>query len=220
MHKRTLYSTIFTFLIIVLAACSNKTDEVEPSQTDQQNQQDIPLETKLMIGSVKLDETDHVIDAEQASNLIPLWKALRSLASSDTTAEAEVNAVINQIQDTMTTDQLALIDEMELTMGDMGSVFGILGIENTFGGRFGDITPEMQATMEAMRESGEFPAGGQGLGRSQGQRPGDDGVGGAEIDPSVRETAIAERGGEFGRGFGINTQLLDAIIEFLEEKIQ
>jgi len=220
MQKRTLYSIIFALLIIVLTACDSKEAEGDTTQTDGPDRQSTPLETQLMIGTVKLDETDHAIDSEQAANLIPLWKALRSLANSDTTAEAEVDAVINQIQESMTEDQLKAIDEMGLNMQDMVSVFDLLGVESVSGGRFGNITPEKQATMEAMRESGDFPGGGSGIGRGQGQGPGDAGFGGAEMDPSVRETAMAERGGTFNRGFGINTPLLDAIITFLEAKIQ
>ena len=66
----------------------------------------------------------------------------------------------------MTSDQMKVIEEMGLTMADMAEVAETLGIELGFGGgsRFGDITPEMQETMEAMRESGEFPGGGGGFG--------------------------------------------------------
>ena len=53
--------------------------------------------------------------------------------------------------------------------------------------------------------------GGQGFGG---------GIGGAEMDPDARATAMAERDGARGAGFGINSVLLDGIIEFLEAKVQ
>ena len=226
MEKRILNVITFALLIFVTTACGSKAEDTGSIQIEGQNQPDIPLSTKLMLGTVKLDETEQAVDTEQADSLIPLWKALRSLAANDTTAQAEVDAVVIQIQETMTSDQLDAIEEMGLTMRDTGSIFEILGVESTFGGRFDDITPEMQATMEAMRESGEFPGGGDspggrpGFGGGSGQGPGGGDFGGAEMDPSVRETAMAERGGTFGRGFGINTQLLDAFIDFLITKVQ
>ena len=44
--------------------------------------------------------------------------------------------------------------------------------------------------------------------------------GGAEMDPGARATAMAERGGVRGAHSGINSFLLDGIIEFLEAKVQ
>ena len=55
------------------------------------------------------------------------------------------------------------------------------------------------------------------LGRDQG--PGG-GFGIIEMDPSARATAIAERGGIRGAGLILNSQFLDAIIQFLETKIE
>ena len=91
----------------------------------------------------------------------------------------------------------------------------------------GQLTEEQQATAEAMRESGEFPGpggglspgGGMGLGSGGGMGPGGGEFGGdTGITPEMRETAMAERGNGTRRGFGINTQLLEAIITFLEAK--
>jgi hypothetical protein len=225
--KITLY--LFTFLfVLILAACGNEPSETNPNTGDSNavdgRSFETPLATQLMIGTVKLDETAYAIDSEQAADLLPLWKALRTLAGSDTTAQVEVGAVVDQIQDTMTADQIKAIEEMGLTMADMTGVAETLGIELGFGGgRFGEISPEMQETMEAMRESGEFPGGeggfGGGQGRGNGQGPGG-GFGGGEVDPSVRETAMAERGGTLNRGFGINTELLNGVIVFLEARVQ
>ena len=222
--------------IFALVACNGTTSSPvsENSNGNSNNtavtdrQFTMPPEMKLMLGTVKLDVTEYAIDAEQASQLLPLWKALRSLGESETTAQAEIDALISQIEDTMTVEQVNAIDTMQLTMQDMGAVAETLGIEmGGFGGRMGDITPEMQATFEAARESGDLPGGGefQGGGGFSGGDPGGGqvrggGFGGAEMDPEARATAIAERGGTRGSGFGINTVLLDGIIQFLESKIQ
>lgn len=238
--KKLILILLSLSVILLLTACGEASSETNPENADANSADGRSFATrpemKLMLGTVKLEETDQAIDSSQAAELLPLWKALRSLVNSDTAAQAEIDAIINQIQETMTPEQMAAIDAMNLTMQDFASVSEILGIElGTGGGQFGEMTPEMQATMEAMRESsefpgegefsdgGEFPGGGPGFGGGQGlgggQEPGSD-FDGAGMDPSARETAMAESGGTFDRGFGINTQLLDAIIEFLEAKIQ
>ena len=230
--KKTILIFFTLLLIFTLSACVGKGSVNEsatangdsPAVDAADRQFEMPLETKLVLGTVKLDETDHAVDAEQASQLLPLWKALRSLGESETAAQAEIDAVISQIEDTMTEEQMDAIEAMQLTQADMTSVAEILGVE--MGGFGGEMTEEMRATMEAMRESGNFqppggdiPGGGMGPGGGQGPGGGFGGQGG-QMDPAARETAMAERGGTRGARSGINTALLDGIIAFLDAKIQ
>ncbi len=204
---------IFLSLILILTACGGSASEESAPQTGDAVQERLPLETTLMIGTVKLDETEHAIDSAQAAELLPLWKALKSLSESETAASAETEAIINQIEKTMTSEQMETITAMELSTEDMAAVQEQLGIE--------DMSPEMQATMQAAQESGEMPAGGPGgdkpagMGAGGGKNSG----GGTEIDPSARETARAERGFNRG-GMRVNMALLDGIIEFLATKTQ
>ena len=233
--KKTILTLTLIVFVLVLTACNNSVSEATtawingdvPSEGDREFS--LPTEMQLMLGTVKLDETEYAVDAEQASQLLPLWKALDSLSESDTVAQVEYDALVSQIEDTMTSEQNEAIASMNLTMQDMAGVMETLGVESNFG-RFGDIDPEMQATMEAARESGDFPGGGPG-GDFPGGGPGGDfpgggpgggfgAFGGAEMDPSARETAMAERGGMRGARSGINSFLLDSIIKFLEAKIQ
>ncbi|MCJ7701394.1 MAG: hypothetical protein MUO62_07420 [Anaerolineales bacterium] len=215
---RKIYPFIMLLLVFILAACASSAEEADPS-SGETTVRETPLELQLMLGSVMLDETAYAIDSQQAAELLPLWKVLSNLTGSDTAAQAEVDAVIASIQDTMTPEQMAEIEAMALTNADMSEVSEKLGIEIGGGGRFGEMTPEMQATIEAMRESGERPPEGFGPGGGMGQGGGQ-GPGGGDtgISPEMRETAMAERGSNLGRGFGINTQLLEAIIAFLEAK--
>ncbi len=186
---------------------------------------DEPLAMLLALGTLRLEDTDYPVDAEQASALLPLWKAARSLSQSDTVATEELQAVIDQIQETMKAEQLAALTAMSLTFEDIGALAEELGLELGFGGgRFGDLSPEMQATMQAARESGQFPPGGFGDG---GGFPGDgpgggfgQGGQGGVLSPEQRQTAIAERGGFRRAGLGVPAQLLDVVIEFLEAKVQ
>ncbi len=212
---------LFALLLSVfLAACGSQTTESNSADPAAQTEQrTLPDSMKLMLGTVKLDQTEYPIDAEQASELLPLWKALRSLSESETAAQLEVDALVTQIEETMTPEQISAIEAMNLIMQDFSGVAETLGIETDFGGA---PSSEMQSTMEAARASGEFPAGGPpggGMGLGGGMGPGA-GAGGAEVDPSLRATAMTERGSMAGSGFGLNTTLLDAIIAFLEARVQ
>jgi len=231
--KKPILFLLSLLLVLILAACggvasgqSATTGAGDATSQDMETPQ-TPIEIQLILGTVKLDETEYAIDADQAAALLPLWKVFRSLGESETSAQVEIDAVVSQIQDTMTEDQIRTMEGMDLSMQDFAAVAEVLGIEMGFGGQFGDITPEMQATMEAMRESGQFP------GRPDGDFPGGGFVeggrmpgggqgfgGGFEMDPDARATAIAERGGTRGARFGMNTALLDALIKFLEAKTQ
>lgn len=229
------------WMILVLAACGSAPQEViervtggqdtveqDPVEgapvggdTERQNPRETPLAMQLMMGTFKLEETGYPVTPEQAAELLPLWKALRSLGESETTAAQELQAVVNQIEDTLTSEQMSAIEGMELSLQDMRTIAEEMGIEFGGAGRFGNMTPEMQATMEAARESGQFPGGGSGIPGQGGGPGGGGGFGGpGGLSPEARETAIAERGGVRGANLGLNPALLDAIIEFLEAKIQ
>jgi len=225
MMRKIIIVVLVSLLAIMVVGCSSTAEGVNDERSDATGVK-MPVSLQLMLGTVLLDETDHPVGAEQAAELLPYWKVLRSLSDSDSAAQAEVDAVIKSIQGAMTSDQMSAIEGMELTPADSAAVMETLGIEQNFGARFGEMGSEMQATMEAMRESGEGPpegfGPGQGLGRGMGQRPGGGGGFGGDtgMSPEMIETAMAERGSGFDRGFGINTQMLEAIIAFLETKAQ
>ncbi len=179
-------------------------------------ERETPLALQLALGTFKLEETDYPVDAEQATALLPLWKAARSLSQSDTVAAAELQAVVNQIQETMMPEQLQVISTMDLTFQDMAVIAEELGLE-IGAGRFGDISPEMQTTMQAARESGQIPPG--GFGGVPRASPGGGFGGEMGLSPEQQQTAVAERGGLRQLGLGLPQPLLDAMIEFLEAKV-
>jgi hypothetical protein len=239
---------VFSILILLLTACgtpaSGSSDQPAVDGTPQPGiavipnegtaqaggfPRDIPPALKLALGTFKLDETDYAVDAEQAKQLLPLWKAARSLGESDTTAVEEIDALLKQIESTMTPEQMQAIDGMGLTFEDMRAILQGLGIEIGPGGRFGDLDPEARATAQAAIQSGQAPPGGfEGGGFSAGGPPGGGPGGGGPpgggfmegASPEVRQTAMAERGVPRGASLGLNSDLLDALIEFLQAKAQ
>jgi len=143
----------------------------------------LALPVQLAIGSLNLENTESTIDATLAAELLPLWQAYQSLSTSDTAAELELNAVLNQIQDTMNPEQIQAISEMKLTEERVDALIEELGI-GTRGGLGG---PGGGGT-----GGSGFPAGAPS-GGIPGGRPGG-GPGG--LSPEASQTAIAERFGE------------------------
>jgi hypothetical protein len=194
-------------------------------------------ETLLMTGTMLLDGGGNAVDAEQAAALLTLWKAYDSISSSQTAAEAEISALFKQIQGEMSAAQLAEIEGMGLTDETIQTKLQELGIQ--FGGpeMMGTPDPEMQATMQALRDSGEMPeipqgerpagangpaAGGQmppgGQIQGGGEMPAGGPFAGEDVDPSQMATMQAQRG---TLGFGQRQGggfMLRALISYLEEK--
>jgi hypothetical protein len=178
-------------------------------------ERDLPDSFKLALGTMKLEDTDYPVSAEQAQSLLPYWKALSALSQSDSTAIQEVEAVLKQIQGQMSAEQLAAIDGMEMSMADLAGLAEKLGLTLSQEGMtgFGMFTDEERATRQAARASGQEPAGGMGPGGGMGM-----GQGGGEITggvPVPNATQIASGVGT-GLSLGINPRLLAAVIEFLE----
>lgn len=177
---------------------------------------EMPLALQLALGTFKLEQTDNAVSAAQAGELLPLWKAVRSLGRSETAASQETQAVLRQIQQTMTHEQLDAIAAMQLSYQDIAALGRELGL-NLGGVRPGNLSPEAQATRQSARQNGQ---GGGGFGGGPGGFPGGGPPDGG-FSPEARQTAMAERGGSLSRsGLGVPEALLDALIKFLQAKLQ
>jgi len=248
MKYKIIFATIASLvMILVLSACGGSAEiassegeniessaaenlgdgapaEVDPGQgVGEDFQGAIPISAQLGFGTFLLEESEYAVDPAQATELLPLWKAARSLSESETTAEAELEALFNQIEDAMTSEQIAFIADLRLTGEKMVQLMGDLGLEFGFGGRgFEDMTPEQQATAQAARESGEgFPGGGniRGGNFGGGQRPGgDQEFGGGNLTPEQLATAEARRAERGGVGARFALVFVDPLIDLLEER--
>jgi hypothetical protein len=231
--------TGLALLILVLSACagaasgtassagSNQSDAQAATGQDFANQ---PLSQPLLlaIGTLKLEDTAYAVQVNQAAALLPLWQAYNALSSSSTTAQVEVDAVLDQIEESLTADQLKAINEMKLTSTSMGEVFQSLGIESNFGrqdGFSGTPDPERRATQQASGSGFQGGRGGefaQGTGPEGGVGPGG-GFGGGGFalsgtpDPELLATRQAMAGGFAGSG-QVNPALFQALIDLLESK--
>jgi hypothetical protein len=166
---------------------------------------ELPVQVQLVLGTLRLEDTALAVDSEQAAELVPLWKVFRSLTSSDTAAEAEIESVVNQIQSTMTSEQIAAITALGLTLDDIQALIEELGIADGFGGRDPNAAPG----------GGGFAPGGGGPGGGGGGPGGGFQGGAVNADPEAITTRQAERG---SAGSRVGQFLIDPLIDVLEER--
>ena len=77
---------------------------------------------KLGIGILSLDEAGLSITSTQAADLIPLWQAVQILGADKNAASEEISALYSQIQNTLTLDQLAQIEQTTWTQEELVSL--------------------------------------------------------------------------------------------------
>jgi hypothetical protein len=215
--------TLITILILVLTACGGgntpDTQQFGPGQNGDVSNAELSLASKLAIGSFKLEGTDNAITAEQASELILLWQVYEQLSTSDTAAQEEITALTEQIQETMTEDQITAINAMNLTPQDIFTTMQEQGIQ--FGGNGQQGAPEAGSNggFPAPPGGGDTVFVGPGPGGGGPGGPGG-GFGGQNLSPDQIATAQAARA-ENGGGFRFNgapTPLIEALVKLLQEK--
>jgi len=219
MKKITL--TIFTILVLTLTACGGASNnhQAGPAGPASSSENTLPLSTQLLIGTFKLEDTDLAVTAEQANELIPLWQVLQSISSNDNAAQEEMDALVEQIQETMTAEQVQAMEAMNLTSQDMFTIMQEQGL--------GGGGPMMTQGTPQAGPNGDLPAAPAGGGDFGGGGPppgggGPGGGGGQGLSPDQIATAQANRaenGG--GGGFRFNgapAPLIEALVKFLQEK--
>lgn len=221
---------VFLIIMIGLAACSpsatasiaNDTEtttdtavadnssesNTETSQLSSDYKDALSITGQLAVGTMQLEETDLAVDEIQAAEILPLWQALQALSQSDMAAEAEVEAVLNQIQEEMTPAQIQVIADMALTSESLAELQSSGALVMGGFGRRGGQAPDA--------DSGSAPAGRQGGG------PG--GLGGTGGGPgglgAVDEETRATRQAQFANDDGSMQDVLftGMVVRLLQSK--
>jgi hypothetical protein len=178
----------------------------------------LPAVTQLVVGSFKLEETDLAVTADQALELVPLWQAYRTLLTSQTAAQQEREALVTQIEETMTAEQIQEIANMKLTSTDMQAIFSELG-----GPGRAEGTPSAGGGPTGQPGAGggfivPFDGGGGGFPGGGGGFPGGDGFGGLAPGQTPNPEAIATLQAGRGEASGLNAGLINVLIRFLQQK--
>jgi len=115
--KKWMFITLIFSLVLVLTACGS----TQNSNAAKSTSTTLSLEGQLLVGTFKLENTSLAISSDQANTLLPLWETLQSLASSNTAASQEVDAVVSQIESSMSAQQISSINAMKLTQQDLAA---------------------------------------------------------------------------------------------------
>jgi len=186
------------------------------------------VELQLLVGTLKLEETNLSITKDQASTLLPLWQQIRTKSQSmapvggqgngtaqpqsdNSSSQEQVEALVNQIQSAMTSDQIKAIADMKITKQSSMTLIQTLGI--TMGGhekgngnnsRDGNPPPmgNLPSNGSGPRQSNNAPPS-DGQPSDRGSMPGNDQGNGQMAGPSPS-----------GNGM-VPPELIDAVIQAL-----
>jgi len=236
----------FLLVAMLLAACG-ATNKISTSNTVNPSQPAMSLPEQLLIGTLKLEGTTLSVDKTQAATLLTLWQAYKELLSNNATAKEETDAVVSQIQNSMTAEQLKAITNMKLSFKDISSTMTALGITFTpptvngtqmapgqgFSGDFGGVPPieGNGGTVVISGGPGGSDAGGisRRSGNSGGGNPntgtsggfqGGAGFNGQNLSESQIATLQAGRGNFSPSSERIPTALFNALIDRLQKRSQ
>ncbi len=228
-------------LLTALAACASLKlpgAQAGAQQTPGMNFANQPIESKLAMGTLKLEGTANAITTQQAKDLLPLWKAVKSMSASTTTSQQEMDALYKQIQDTMTAGQVQAIKDMQLKPEDYQALMKQYTIQppqgGPQGGDFGSLSESERATRVAQFRSQNGGGNGNGNGNRRGNNngggfpgggmPPDGGgfpggqAGGQNGGQAGQSTPRAPQGSRGFRGGGMNNMFVDPLIKLLQEK--
>lgn len=211
--KRTAYIAIL-LLAMIATACGS----TSPSRaaTPGSVSQELPVSTQLILGTLKLEGTDQAVTAKQAADLLPLWQTMKVLSASDTAAQQEKDALIEQVQETMTAKQMQAITGMKLTRADMFAVMQQQGTAagNNSTGSQNNSSQNSNSSSSSRRNSGQ---GGGGF--FPGGAPPDGGFGGGGQGQNLsREQIATAQAARQASGSSVSPVLINAVIEYLQKK--
>ena len=161
-------SILLVILALTLAACSSAAPSAAPAvdsyvsaTLDTSYDGAISARNQLALGTLNLAGSANAITPEQAETLLPLWQVLLNSQKSGTGADAEINAVLQSIEDSLTAEQIAAIKAMQLTQTDLQDWATASGITLGSGtgqgqGQGQGLSPEARATRQA--EEGRTPS--------------------------------------------------------------
>ena len=215
--KKTLI-TILILFTLTLTACSASNAQAENPDGNTSGGGNgnsfgtapLPLASELVVGTFKLEGTPNAVTADEAAQLLPLWQTYKDLSTSTSAAPQEIDALAQQIQETLTPAQAQAITDMKLTRQDLFKTMQELGIASA-------NRPNASGTPR--------PGGGNGFGG--GGVPGGGAPGGGQgfnngqnLSPQQIATFQARRSqnggsGQFNR---IPSGLFDALIKLLQSK--
>jgi len=204
--KKLVFIAILISLVLALSACGSSQTATATAATSTTMSE----EGQLLVGTFKLENTSLAITSTQASSLLALWETLESLASSNTAASQEVDAVVSQIESSMSSEQISSITAMKLTQQDLTAT----AIDT------GNASSTASSSSAAKTSSTQQQAGGPG-----GNPPSDMGGGmpgatdGQSAGLTQTGTAQAVASQSSSSTNQVSVAMIKAVVELLQKKV-
>ncbi len=198
------YTIAFLTLVamLTLSACGSATSQ--SATTDAATAQ----ATRLALGTLELENTGQAVSADLAGQLLPLWQLLAELNTNAAAAPQETLAVVEQIQTTMTADQVSAIAGMQLPENALANAAG--------------STTSAAATASSSLAPAAMPVDAQ-----LGGGPPPDAAGGFPLGgdmPAARSASVSGSAGATASGAASSNRssiaLFQQVINLLESKLQ
>jgi hypothetical protein len=174
----------------------------------------LSTQIRLILGSMSLDEAGLDLSLEQANALLPLWKVMKNLLGSDTSAAAEIEALLTQIQDELTPEQRNWVENFSLNQEEYQAILAEFIPEDLLnaGSLLTEEEREARRATAIAENGGTVPESmlGSGGGRGMGGGSGIPGSGAGESTGDGTGSRAGAGGGQ------INTYLIEALIIELE----
>jgi ABC-type Fe3+-hydroxamate transport system substrate-binding protein len=199
MNKRNILITLLLLFTLILSACASSKSSTSSSETTGK----LPTQTKLILGTINLEGTDYAVTAEQAKDLLPMFYVLQELNDSKFTSQEEVDGLVDQVQQTLTDDQIKTINDMSLSIQDILAV--------TQSGSVGSATSKASSTSGTGGAAGGPPE----MGGMPGGAP-------SEITGSTGTTSASSTSpvSVMDSSAKIPSSLFDTAIELLKTKVE
>jgi hypothetical protein len=206
MKKWMLVSFVIGMVLALTACGSTQSSSASATATTELSQ-----EEQLLVGTIKLESTSLAVSADQARDLLPLWETLQSMASSGTAASQEVDAVVSQIESTMSPAQISRITAMNLTRQDLMAAATDTGTSLTISGSSSTTeASSVQPQAGAGTPAGGNPPADMGAGMPASMGAQSAGQTGSTETASSQSTATTSQ---------LSTALINTVVQLLQKKI-
>jgi hypothetical protein len=208
--KKSIIVSIMMVLAISLAACSAGNAATSTQVSSTQTSASKVSTGQLIAGTFKLEGTANAITQAQAKELVTLWEAFKEVNTSGTSAQEEKTALLQQIQDTMTSKQISSIQAMGITNDDILTLADEKGVSTTASAN--SSSSNKASSSSSNGGSGGGPGGGMDIAGG----PGGDMGGGAAPSTSSTQATVKQAS---QNSSAITTELLISLVDPLTEAL-
>jgi hypothetical protein len=207
--KKWMLVSIVIGLVLALNACGS----AQNSNATATASTELSQEGQLLVGTFKLESTSLAVSSDQADQLLPLWETLQSLETSGTAASQEIDAVVSQIESTMSAEQISSITAMKLTQQDLAAAVADTAASATTS----SSASTTSASSSQIQAGAGAPGGGNPPSDMGGSMPASTGAQVADLTQTGTTQTVTDQSS--GTTYQVSPVVINALVELLKKKI-